>query len=534
MGGASKTVAIKLLAAHLAEYPVYRRMFVDEARLSMMLSHSNLVQVFDVGEQSGRSYLVMEWVDGLDLSRLITCMREADEVIDLSIIAYVIGEVLRGLAYVHELGGDQRTAIVHRDISPHNVLLSVSGEVKISDFGVARLSTEETSGLHVRGKLRYMPPEQVRGESKHPTIDLFAVGALLHELLDGVRFRAGLERDELFGMVLSGQVPALQREGVPTELLQLREGLLRANRDERISSAAQGMALLRGWEGYRNVSDELATLVRRFVGVAAPRSGLGVEPSDEQIELADEPTMVEGEVKPGSSEVATRTVIGEGSGTTPTFERQRRLGELGRGRRGPRAGMALLVLVVVLGLGLGFGGAWLRGGLRAEPEEPSTAAVEVMEVVDPDERSLRPVDELPAEAAEPVPALVVPPEPTLIQLPPSELEVPSELDAPSEPAIVAAPQEGARNEANKPKPKAKAKVEFAAHQFFFVWIKVGGRQLALEPIASLELPAGRHTVYLRESPKQDWVEAGRIRVEPGQSYRVKLQKPAGLALQPIH
>lgn len=519
MGGASKTVAIKLLASHLAENPVYRRMFVDEARLSMMLSHSNLVQVFDVGEQSGRSYLVMEWVDGLDLARLIACMRDAGEPIDFKIIAHVIGEVLRGLAYVHELGGDERTAIVHRDISPHNVLLSVSGEVKISDFGVARLSTEETSGLHVRGKLRYMPPEQVRGESKDPTIDLFAVGALLHELLDGVRFRAGLERDELFGMVLTGRVPDLQREDVPLELLKLREGLLMADRLARIPSASQALALLRGWSGYRNVSDEVAVLVRRFVGVAAPRSGLAVEPSDEEIELCDEPTAVEGEVKLGSSEVATRTVPHEGgSETTPTFERRRQLPVPPPARRSPAAGLAVLVLVV-LGLGLGFGGAWLRGESGASDEVPTS--VPVLAAVEP------------AQASEPLaPTSVDLPEAGPIVLP----EAPPQLEAPpAQPkANVVQAQEPARKRERDDADKPKVEVEFAAHQFFFVWIKVDGKQLALEPVASLDLPVGRHTVYVRENPKQDWVEAGRIRIESGHRYRVKLEKPVGLALQRIN
>ncbi|MFV8755002.1 protein kinase domain-containing protein [Nannocystaceae bacterium ST9] len=516
MGGASKTVAIKLLAAHLAENPVYRRMFVDEARLSMMLSHSNLVQVFDVGEQSGRSYLVMEWVDGLDLARLIAVMRDAGESLEFAVIGHVIGEVLRGLAYAHELGGDERTAIVHRDISPHNVLLSVSGEVKISDFGVARLTTEETSGLHVRGKLRYMPPEQVRGDSKHPTIDLFAAGALLHEMLDGVRFRAGLERDELFGMVLAGVVPPLVRQGVPAELEALREGLLAADRSERIPSAAQALALLRRWSGYRNVSDELAVLVRRFVGVAAPRSGLGVEPSDEQIQLGEEPTTIEGEPKPGSSEVATRTIPTEtGSETTPTLERRRRITESSeRVRRGPLAGLAMFVLLG-LGLGLGFGGAWMVGELRAtlddpkvaRPAEPSfdRAVEEEVEPLAPASVDVAPLVAEPTPASEPTPTLE--PRPTL------------------EPTPSTSPRP--RERADKP----KATVEFAAHQFFFVWIKVDGKQYALEPVASVTLPAGRHTVYLREDTKADWVEAGRIKIEPGRRYRVKLSKPAGLALQ---
>ncbi|HVH99099.1 MAG TPA: serine/threonine-protein kinase, partial [Enhygromyxa sp.] len=312
LGGASKTVAVKLLASHLAENPVYRRMFVDEARLTMMLTHSNIVQVFDVGEHGGRSYLIMEWVDGLDLTRLGDSLREHGEQLGFHVIAHVVGEVLRGLAYAHELNeGHEHSGIVHRDISPHNVLCSISGEVKITDFGVARLTSEETSGVHVRGKLRYMPPEQVRGESKHATVDLFAVGAMLQELLDGERFRAGLERDELFAMVLRGEIPPLQRRGVPAELVVLRNRLLASDRELRIQSANEALELLRRWSGYRNAADELAQLVRARAGVAAPRSGLGVEISNDVLELDEAPTRLD-----RASQLQTRVV--QASETTPS------------------------------------------------------------------------------------------------------------------------------------------------------------------------------------------------------------------------
>lgn len=520
MGGAAKTVAIKLLAAHLAENPVYRRMFVDEARLSMMLSHSNLVQVFDVGEQSGRSYLVMEWVDGLDLSRLIAAMREAGERLDIAVAAHVVGEVLRGLAYTHELGGDDRSAIVHRDISPHNVLLSVSGEVKISDFGVARLSSEETSGLHVRGKLRYMPPEQIRGESKHPGIDLFAVGALLQEMLDGERFRAGLERDDLFAKVLAGEVPPLRRAEVPSELVALRDGLLAPDRSARIGSATQALALLRRWSGLRNASDELAQLVRRFVGVAAPRSGLGVEPSDEQLQL-DEPTAIEGMAKPGSSEVATRTVPQGESETTPSsFERPRPpTARAVTPSWTRRVGMALVALLGLV-LGAGLGGAWLHGesSASAPPRAESDSESEPTFVLDASPPT-RVSDELGSPAE---------PEATPGDRDAASVPKPEPEPEPASPRVRARGDEASSEVATS---KPKAAVEFAAHQFFFVWIKVGSRTLALEPTASLELPAGRHRVYLRERADQAWVEAGRIRVEAGRRYRVKLQKPAGLALE---
>jgi eukaryotic-like serine/threonine-protein kinase len=491
LGGASKTVAIKLLASHLAENPIYRRMFVDEGRLTMMLSHSNIVQVFDVGEQGGRSFLIMEWVDGIDLTGLVS---EGDEPLGFSIIGHVVGEILRGLAYAHELAqGADQSGVVHRDISPHNVLCSVSGEVKITDFGVARLTSEETSGVHVRGKLRYMPPEQVRGESKHPTVDLFAVGAILHELLDGVRFRAGYERDELFGMVLAGEVPPLRRRDIPAELVALRRGLLAADPRLRIQSASEALELLRGWSGYRNATDELAQRVRARAGVAAPRTGLAVECSDELLDIEEPETEPDRPVELGSAKLAA------GSETDPSLPG---LGDsllpAAAGRTKLRRwSMTLGITAACAGLALGLGVSWFDDSARAVAASlPEPTIVAAAPIADAD------TSELPIEPA------TEPAEPLLI------LD-----DEPTKPQAKAA--------------RAPAKVEFAAHEFFFVWIKVGGREHALEPLAKLSLKPGKHQVYLRESADREWRAAGRIEVESGQAYRVSLRKPAGLSLERI-
>ena len=529
MGGASKAVAIKLLAAHLAEKPVYRRMFVDEARLTMMLTHSNIVQVFDVGEQGGRSYLVMEWVDGLDLARLAESLREAGLAFDLHVVAHIIGEVLRGLAYAHGLTeGDERSTIVHRDISPHNVIISVSGEVKISDFGVARLASEETSGLHVRGKLRYMPPEQLRGDSKAATIDLFAVGAMLQELLDGVRFRAGLERDNLVGMVISGEVPPLLREDLPEEIVALRDGLLAPRREDRIQTAQQALALLRRWPGYRNAADELADLVRPRAGVAAPRSGLTVAFSDEELEAADEPTVREGSVPPVSEELATRTVPTSGAAASQTApsvgDPGTQLPELAASLRGgrlrARAWLGLLGGALVVSLGVAQ--VWPSGDARPQAVRPAgqahggsgsggvARAEAPLVVAAAPARSPAP-ERSPAQTprdAPPSAAAQVEPEST----PPSD-----ELESPKP---------------DEPPADDPATVEFAAHEFFFVYVKVGKRVRALEPLAKLSLKPGRHRVFIRESESESWRAAGAIRVEAGQRYKVALERPAGLSLRP--
>jgi serine/threonine protein kinase len=268
--GAAREVAIKLLNPARAN-PDARKMFLDEARLSMLLRNSNIVQVHDVAESGDKTcYMVMEYVEGLNLSELEEKMRQAGEPMPDAITAFIIGEVLKGLAHAHELReGGQRKTVVHRDVSPHNVMLSIFGEVKIMDFGIARVASEETSGVHVKGKVRYMPPEQLRGETRDPTLDLFAVGAMLHELLDNVKFRSNvLDEARLYGMVLDGEIPKLHRslDTIPRELDELRLKLLASKPGDRIQTAREAFRQLTFWPGYRDTRFELDELVRRHVG----------------------------------------------------------------------------------------------------------------------------------------------------------------------------------------------------------------------------------------------------------------------------
>src|SRR5690349_3208286 len=151
MAGATKLVAIKTLARRHADKPEFREMFLDEARLSMQLTNSNIVQVFDVGESDGECYMAMEWIDGLSLSDLTTKLRAQKRTLEPTTAAFIVGELLRALAYAHELDHHgHKAAIVHRDVSPQNLMLSTAGEVKLMDFGIARFSTDETSGMHVK------------------------------------------------------------------------------------------------------------------------------------------------------------------------------------------------------------------------------------------------------------------------------------------------------------------------------------------------------------------------------------------------
>ena len=273
-----KFVALKMILPQFVGDERYSRMFHSEAEVSAPLSHSNIVQVFDEGEDSGRSFLVMEWVDGVDLARLapdLASLRERDPHLRFRVIAYIVGQVLHGLSYAHKITSHrgQSLGIVHRDVSPQNVIVSVSGDVKVTDFGIAHRMIEETSGIHVKGKLRYMAPEHLAGQSHSPTVDLYAVGAILHELLDGRKFRWDAEDQvQLYHQVMTGKLPTLQLD-VPRELDDLRVALLQAETEKRPQTADAALLMLKRWPGYSEMKVELGMICGMMTGIVRPRTG---------------------------------------------------------------------------------------------------------------------------------------------------------------------------------------------------------------------------------------------------------------------
>jgi serine/threonine protein kinase/ABC-type nitrate/sulfonate/bicarbonate transport system substrate-binding protein len=297
--GPREVLAVKRLPKQLARDPAYRRILLDEARMSMLLRHRNIVHVFDAGEADGEAYIAMEFVQGLDLSRLRKLLDQTGEGLSPTAAAYIIGEVLEGLDYAHNIEKDgQHIALVHRDVSPHNVILSTRGEVKLTDFGVARLSSEDTSGTHVKGKARYMPPEQLRGESRSPKVDLFAAGAVLHELLDGSVFRGDAVDDaRLLGMAIDGVVPEPRRSLTSyRELEQLRRAMLQTDPKKRIQTAQAALELLHRWKGYKNSAAEVGDLVRRYL--------------DLQVSLERDPTQTALATSPANNDEIKREELG--------------------------------------------------------------------------------------------------------------------------------------------------------------------------------------------------------------------------------
>jgi serine/threonine-protein kinase len=187
-GGFEKAVAIKRLLPELARDPRSAEDFLREAKLCSQLSHPNVVQVLDYGTAGGLPYLVMELVDGPDLRRVVTAARKAGSPVTADEAIYVVALVADALGYAWEAKGSNGAPlhVVHRDVNPMNVLVSLEGQVKLADFGVARADDRERTqvGL-IKGKLGYIAPELALGAEPTHQSDLFLAGAVLWELLSG-------------------------------------------------------------------------------------------------------------------------------------------------------------------------------------------------------------------------------------------------------------------------------------------------------------------------------------------------------------
>lgn len=204
-----KPVVVKVLRGEMLSEPGALEMFVEEGRLSLNLSHSNVLQVFDFGKADDRYFMAMEYVDGFHLGEL---KRRAGGTLEVDLACFIAMEVCLGLDYAHRLRSDEGKPlhIVHRDVTPTNVLISREGEVKLADFGIARATgrSQHTQAGQIRGKVRYMSPEAARGEPLDGRSDLFSLGAILFELLTGRRvFDAKGGREAVLQQIVSGQVP---------------------------------------------------------------------------------------------------------------------------------------------------------------------------------------------------------------------------------------------------------------------------------------------------------------------------------------
>ncbi|MEZ4230074.1 MAG: serine/threonine-protein kinase [Polyangiaceae bacterium] len=209
--GFNKLTVIKELLPELAHDPEFLGMFLDEARLAARLRHPSIVQTHDVGQEAGRFYLAMEFLDGQPLSRVTHRLAELGAPLSREHYVRVLMEVLAALDYAHHLCDydGKPLQIVHRDVSPQNVFITYDGQVKLVDFGIAKAvdsSTETRTGV-LKGKVKYMSPEQAAGDKVDARADLFAVGAMLFEAVTGERLWAGMRNVTVVSRLLRGEIP---------------------------------------------------------------------------------------------------------------------------------------------------------------------------------------------------------------------------------------------------------------------------------------------------------------------------------------
>ena len=243
--GLSRTVAIKRLHPHVAGDPAFAAMFFDEARLAMRIQHPNVVATFDVAEVNGEQLLVMDYVHGESLFSLMRRAREREVPIPPPVLASILGGVLTGLHAAHEAKSEsgEPLGIVHRDVSPQNVIVGVDGVARVLDFGVAkavgRMQTTETG--QVKGKLAYMAPEQMTAAHVDRRADLFAAAALLWEGLANQRLFDGDGPAQIVSNVLSLEIPppSGRDDAVSRALDRVALRGLSRHRDERFATARE-------------------------------------------------------------------------------------------------------------------------------------------------------------------------------------------------------------------------------------------------------------------------------------------------------
>src|SRR5690348_13717251 len=215
-GGFEKPVAIKRILPHLSQDKRFVELLIAEAKVLSLLKHRNIVQIFDVGlGDDGKYFLVMEYVDGKDLGAVQRGLEARRRRMPFDLVLHIGAEICEALEHAHTARAPdgKQMALVHRDVSPSNVLLSRAGEVKLTDFGIAKRAEQDvTHGGAVRGKFAYISPEQARNEHVDPRGDVFSVGILLWELVCNRRLFSGLDDLSALRAVREAQVPR------PTEI----------------------------------------------------------------------------------------------------------------------------------------------------------------------------------------------------------------------------------------------------------------------------------------------------------------------------
>jgi serine/threonine protein kinase len=319
--GFEKLCVIKKILPHLAEDKDFVNRFVDEARILVKLSHGNIAQVLDMGLHEAAPYIALEFIDGKDLRRVVARAQERALQLPLSFILYVTTRLLDALAYAHRKRGDdgKELNLVHRDVSPQNILISYEGEVKVIDFGLAKsaLSSTRTHPSIVLGKFLYMSPEQARHQTVDRRSDLYAVGLCLYELIAGKGPFDGVSPGELMATVANPKIlPLSQAEPLcPPSLSEVVMKALAADPTQRFQTAEElrGRLLTILLEIDPSAGPETATrfMTEAFATEYQGERKLLADLSEQARALGDAPHVPEEETLDPSNRSITREVAAQ-------------------------------------------------------------------------------------------------------------------------------------------------------------------------------------------------------------------------------
>ena len=505
--GFEKVVVIKRIIDAYSQDAEFVEMFLDEARIAAQLNHPNIVQIYDLGEHAGAWYIAMEYLGGEHLSAIVRSALKANKRLPIPLAVKMISLAAEGLGHAHQKLGPngQPLHIVHRDVSPQNVVVTYEGQLKVVDFGIAKAATRvshTTSGL-VKGKMGYMAPEQARGLPIDARADLYSLGVVLYEMVTQTRLFNTSDQLLLMQQVISPEPiqPAHERNpDVPTDLSKIISKSLEKNADERFQDARSFQAAIDGWlaqQGPVPGSADLSGLMH----------DLFKERIESRVKLLESANT--GELTPSGAEKALRhdTDRSMPGLTDPKLRAARKTNRILFAALG-----AVLLAVVAVSIGLY---SFLR------PAEPTTPKITEPKVVAPATGGAKlHVETDPAQARIIIDSKVIGPSPaTVDQLPaghhkveatfPGHLPAVKEIDlADDEKATVvlvlkpvAAPEPADAGATSKTSTPVVAKGRLTLSTTPWTRVTLNGRVLGDTPLVELPLPAGRHVLKLNNDEK---------------------------------
>lgn len=319
--GFRKSIAIKRVLPHLAQNKNFIAMFLDEARLGARLNHANIVQVFDIGAADNTYFIVMEFIDGGNLRSIMESLRKQGRSVPLKEAVWICMEACRGLSYAHESFDEAGNPleIVHRDISPPNIMLSRRGEVKLTDFGLAKATTqlEKTDPGVVKGKYSYLSPEAASGLGVDARADIFSLGIVLWEMLTGRRLFQGDNDYQTVKLVQQANIPSLVGHHVEVDhdFEAVMQKALAREPAQRFSSARDFGDALADYlfsHQLKVTSYDIANLVKETIRIKKKKKDQSIIENLIQEELADFTSIedMDDPLKPGSSPLELMSVSG--------------------------------------------------------------------------------------------------------------------------------------------------------------------------------------------------------------------------------